>query len=83
MDWTAIACAIATIGMMGAMFKWFSDRLDKRFDKIDERFDRIYNDLTAIRMDIRNIDGRLSRLEGQDEERFRAQLRDRMAVGNH
>jgi septation ring formation regulator EzrA len=97
MDWTAIACAIAIIGMMGAMFKFFIGRLDKQFEKIDARFEKIDarfeiidarfddvdNDLDAIRTEITMIGARLSRLEGQDEERFRTKLCERMKTGKH
>ena len=83
MYWTAIACAIAIIGMMGAMFKFFIGRLDKQFEKIDARFDDVDNDLDAIRTEITMIGARLSRLEGQDEERFRTKLCERMKTGKH
>ena len=95
MDWTAVGCSVAIIGMMGAMFKWFYARLDKRFeqidkrfeqidkrfDRIDVRFDEIDKDLDAIRIDLRLQDARLSRMEGQDEERFRLKLTERMTAG--
>ena len=88
MDWTAVGCSVAIIGMMGAMFKWFYARLDKRFEQIDKRFDRIDvrfdeidKDLDAIRIDLRLQDARLSRMEGQDEERFRLKLTERMTAG--
>ena len=59
MDWTAITCATATIGMMGAMFKWFYEKLDKRFEQIDKRLSSIEDDISEIKQDLREIETKI------------------------
>jgi len=91
-----ITIILGTASLMGAMFKFMWDRLDKKFEAIDKRFEaidkrfeaidrkfeaidkkfeKIFEELIEIRKDIKSIDVRLSRLEGQDEEKFRNEIR--------
>ena len=76
-----IGTVLTTSVAMGGMFAWFWKRLDKKFEAIDKRFDKIDEAIAAMRTDIRMLDTRMSRLEGQDEERFRNEVR--MIAGKH
>lgn len=64
----SIILFVAISLMMGAMFKFMWSRLDKKFESIDRKLD-------AISLDIKVLDKRVSRLEGQEEERFRNELK--------
>ncbi len=79
MDWQNIAAFFGifttTMGGFYYLFDKKFDKIDKKFDKIEERFDKIDDRLGTIEKDIHSIDMRLSRLEGQDEERFRNEIR--------
>ena len=89
MDWSELIINFAALAaVLGGCFKFFwsalekkFDQIDKKFDQIDKKFDQIEkkfesidSKLENIRLDIRSIDSRLSRLEGQDEERFRHKI---------
>lgn len=76
MNWAEIlTTAGATIIPVGAFFAWIWNRLDKKFEFIDKKFESLIVEIKEIRQDIRSIDSRLSRLEGQDEEKFRNEVR--------
>ena len=69
MDWTAISCSIAVIGMVGAMFRWFYGILDTRFGQIDKRFEQIDKRLSSIEDDISEIKQDLREIETKIDER--------------
>lgn len=76
MNWSDIlTTAVVTVTSMGTCFAWLWSRLDKKFSYIDKRFESLMLEIKEIRQDIRSIDSRLSRLEGQDEEKFRNEVR--------
>lgn len=86
MDWfQLISTLLGMTAIMGSMFKFMWNRIDKRFEgfknEMDKSFNEIKGDIKEIRLEIRetnqkisNIDSRLNRLEGQEEERFRNKI---------
>lgn len=76
MHWMeVIATSTATLVMLGAAFKFMWGRLDKKFKEIDDRFLMVLAELKEIKMDIRSLEQRIARLETQDEERFRNDIK--------
>jgi hypothetical protein len=52
---------------LGGYFKSIDERFDmvnKRFDSIDKRFDSVERKIDSLQADVRNIDRRLSHVEG-------------------
>lgn len=83
MEWIqTLTGIVATAVMFGAMFKFMWSRLDKKFDGINEKFDSIDRkfeatllELKEIRLCLHSLEVRISRLETQDEERFRNEIK--------
>ncbi len=63
-------CSVLTliISITKVLGKQFG-KIEKRFDKIDKKFDNFTLDLKEIQKDLRNLDVRMSRLEGGFTER--------------
>lgn len=75
MDWNQIITTLlGVLVIVGSMFRFFWGVLEKKFDSMDRKFEAILLEIKEVRQDIRNIDHRLSKLEGQDEERFRNKI---------
>ncbi len=69
MEWLqTLSTIVATAIMFGAAFKFMWSRLDKKFGEM-------LTELKDIKSDIRNLDQRVARLETQDEERFRNEVK--------
>jgi septal ring factor EnvC (AmiA/AmiB activator) len=54
--------------------KWFG-KIDSKLDQISESILSMKKDLKEMRDDIRSLEIRMSRLETQDEERFRNEIK--------
>jgi chaperonin cofactor prefoldin len=77
-----ITIVLSTSLIMGAMFKFMWSRIDKRFEGvekrfegIDRRFEMLIEELKEIKVSIQDLNVRVSRLETQDEERFRNEIK--------
>ena len=77
-----ITIVLSTSLIMGAMFKFMWSRIDKKFEAIDKRFEAIdrkfemiIEELKEIKIAIQDLNVRVSRLETQDEERFRNEIK--------
>ena len=83
MDWVQTASIIIPMALMfGASFKFMWSRIDKkfeaidkRFEAIDKRFEAILAELKEIKLSIQSLEVRVGRLETQDEERFRNEIK--------
>ena len=54
--------------IMASMFRFMWSRIDKRFDVV-------FQELKDIKISIQDLNTRVSRLETQDEERFRNEIK--------
>jgi septal ring factor EnvC (AmiA/AmiB activator) len=70
-----ISLFVATSIMMGAMFKFMWDRLDKKFDLLAQEIKEIKADIKEIKASLQSLEMRIGRLETQDEERFRNEIK--------
>lgn len=70
-----ISTSVTVIIPIGGLMAWIYTRIDKRFDFIDKRFDSIESELKEIKSSIHSVDIRVGRLETQDEERFRNEIK--------
>lgn len=63
-----ISTSVTVIIPIGGLMAWIYTRIDKRFDSIE-------SELKEIKSSIHSVDIRVGRLETQDEERFRNEIK--------
>jgi len=82
-----LSLILGSSGLLGfiLMFFWIGkwmgkiearlDGFDKRFDSIDKKFEALLQEIKEIKISIQNMESRVARLETQDEERFRNEIK--------
>ncbi len=70
-----ISLFVAISVMMGGMFAFMWGRIDKKFESVDKRFDLLFQEIKEIKISIQSLEIRVGRLETQDEERFRNEIK--------
>jgi len=69
MNWNEVVTIILSFTVIGgAGFKFMWSRIDKKFDFV-------FQELKEIKISIQDLNVRVSRLETQDEERFRNEIK--------
>lgn len=63
-----ITIVLSLTVIMASMFRFMWSRIDKRFDIV-------FQELKDIKISIQDLNTRVSRLETQDEERFRNEIK--------